>query len=262
MDVSLRDGLVELSGGLPTFCTPGVEERARGIGRIASESYAYLAELLGLRPEAQVLVVTEADWSRVTETPIYGLPNAGNGTLTVAGDEPPLWASFAEMVQPEDRAEFDAVYGQPDGSFRVGPFMDLVAVHEVAHLFHQGAQTFPRLWLQELFANACLHAWVADRSPADLRVLTTLPRLGSKSPREAWPYSTREEFEYLYTSVGGANYVWYQFRLQVEAAALYDRGGSALVRRLFDAFYLPDDALAHRLAAEVDPGLAEFSLGF
>jgi hypothetical protein len=260
--VELREGLIPVPGGLPTFASAGVEERAASIGRIAADSYDYLAGLLGFRPDAQVLVVTEADWPKVTETPIYGLPNAGNGTLVVAGTEAPLWASFEEMVAPDDRAAFEAAYAEADGSIRLGPFMDLVAVHEVAHIFHQGTQHFPRLWLQELFANLCLHAWVADRSPADLTTLTTMPRLGSKAPPEAWAHSSREDFELFYTDVGGPNYVWYQFRLQVEAEVLFDRAGTGVVRRLFDAFRLDDAALARRLDHDVDPGLAEFSLRF
>jgi hypothetical protein len=261
VNIDLRDGLVAVPGGLPTFASAGVEERAVSIGRIAADSYEYLSGLLGFRPEAQVLVVTEADWPNVTQTPVYGLPNAGNGTLVVAGTEAPFWATFADMVSPEDRAEFEAAYAAADGSIRLGPFMDLVAVHEVAHLFHQGTQHFPRLWLQELFANLCLHAWVVDRSPADLTTLTTMPRLGSRATREAWAHSSREDFELLYSDVGGANYVWYQFRLQVEAGGLVERAGTAVVRRLFEAFRLDDAALARRLA-DVDPGLAEFSLRF
>lgn len=261
MDVALREGLIEVEGGLPTFASAGVEERAVGIGRIAADSHEYLAGLLGFRPAAQVLVVDEADWGRVTEA-LYGIPNASNETLVVAGTEPPLWASFAEMVAPEDRPTFDAVYGTADGSFALAPFMDLVAVHEVAHVFHQRTQHFPRLWLQELFANLCLHAWVVERSPDDLDVLTTLPRLASKAPGSSFEHSSREDFERLYTSVGGPNYVWYQFRLQVQAGELFDRAGAASVRRLFDAFGVDDAALAARLAADVDPGLAAFSLRF
>lgn len=45
-------------------------------------------------------------------------------------------------------------------------------------------------------------------------------------------------------------------------AMLYDRAGASAVRRLFDAFRLDGAALAARLAADVDPGLAEFSLRF
>jgi hypothetical protein len=262
MNIDLRDGLVEVAGELPTFASPGVAERAASIGRIAADSYEYLAGLLGFRPAAQVLVVDEADWPRVTQTPVYGLPNAWNGSLVVAGTEAPLWDSFGEMVAPEDRAEFEAAYADPDGTIRLGPFMDLIAVHEVAHIFHQRTQHFPRLWLQELFANLCLHAWVADRSPADLETLTTMPRLGSKAPAESFAHSSRDDFEQFYTDMGGPNYVWYQFRLQVEAGSLYDRVGTGAVRRLFDAFGLDDAALARRLETEVDPALAAFSRTF
>jgi hypothetical protein len=262
VNTDLRNGLVEVPAGLPTFASRGVEERAISIGRIAADSYEYLALLLGFRPAAQVLVVDEADWSNVTQTPVYGLPNAWNGSLVVAGTEAPLWDSFAEMVARDDRAEFEETYAGPDGVIRLGPFMDLVAVHEVAHIFHQRTQHFPRLWLQELFANLCLHAWVADRAPRQMRTLTTMPRLGSKAPAESFGHSSRDDFEQFYTEMGGPNYVWYQFRLQVEAGALHDRAGTSAVRRLFDAFGLDDDALARRLETEVDPGLAAFSLSF
>ena len=262
MNIELRDGLVEVPAGLPTFASAGLEERAKAVGVIASDSYDYLAGLLGFRPEVQVLVVSEADWAKVSETPLYGLPNASNGTLVVAGTEAPFWSSFIEMAGPDGHADLAAVYGASDGSIRLGSFMDLIAVHEVAHVFHEGSQHFPRLWLQELFANLCLHAWVAERSPDQLATLLTMPRLGAKAPPEAFDYRTRDDFERLYSNVGGPNYVWFQFRLQMEAAALYDRAGSAAVRRLFEAFRLDDAALARKLDAEVDPGLAAFSFEF
>jgi hypothetical protein len=263
VNIDLRVGLVEVPDGLlPTFASPGLEERARAIGAIASDSYEYLTGLLGFSPKAQVLVVSETDWPRVTEQPLYGLPNASNGTLVVAGTEAPFWSSFVEMAGPDAEAELEAVYGAPDGTIQVGAFMDLVAVHEVAHVFHEGSQHFPRLWLQELFANLCLHAWVAECSPDQLTSLLTLPRLGAEASPETFEYRSRDDFERLYSSVGGPNYVWFQFRLQLEAAALYDRAGSGAIKRLFDAFRMDDAALARKLDAEVDPGLAAFSLRF
>jgi hypothetical protein len=259
---ALRDGLVELPGGLPTYASPGLEARAALIGRIAADSYAYIAGLLGFSPETQVLVLSEVDWPSRTETPVYGLPNAGNGTLVVAGTEAPLWAELTEMVASDDLPELARVYGGGDGTIRLGPFFDLVAVHEVAHVFHEGTQHFPRRWLQELFANLCLHSWVAERSPDSLPILLTLPSLGTKAAPETFTYHTRDDFERLYSDVGGPNYVWYQFRLQLEAAALYDRAGEAALVRLFEAFRLDDAALARRLDEAVDPGLAAFSLAF
>ena len=265
MNITLREGLVEVPGGLPTFASDGLEARAGLIGQIAADSHEYIAGLLGFRPEAQVLVLSEADWPTRTQVPVYGLPNAGNGTLVVAGTEAPFWAQLADMVEEKDRPELGQVYGgerSGDRAIELGPFFDLIAVHEVAHIFHGGSQVFPRLWLQELFANLCLHAWVAERSPESMSTLLTLPRLGARAPAEAVAYRTRDDFERLYTDVGGPNYAWYQFRLQLEAAALYDRAGSAAIARLFNAFHLDDTALARRLAEAVDPGLAAFSLEF
>jgi hypothetical protein len=262
VNIALRDGLVGVPGGLPTFVSAGLEARAALIGHIADDAHAYISGLLGFSPETQVLVLSEADWPSRTDTPLYGLPNASDGTLVVAGTEAPFWAQLTEMVPEVDQPELARIYGSADGAIQLGPFFDLVAVHEVAHVFHEGSQHFPRLWLQELFANLCLHSWVAERSPESLPILLTLPRLGGKAPPEAFAYTTRDDFERLYSGVGGPNYVWFQFRLQLEAAALYDRAGSAALIRLFEAFRLEDAALARRLDELVDPGLAAFSLAF
>ena len=262
-DAAMRDGLVEVAGSEPpVFASEGVEDRAAAISSIVANSYSYLSDLLGLRPPLQALVLTEPDWrSRTTQEP-YGLPHANNGTLFVAGIETPFWSQLAELIEPGDRPELVATYGEVEGQVPLGSFFDLIAVHEVAHVFHLRRPHFPRLWLQELFANLCLHAWVAERAPASLPILLTLPRLGVRLPASRYAHTTRDDFERLYDGVGAANYVWYQFRLQLEAAALYERAGSEAAVRLFAAFDLDDTALARRLAELVDPGLAEFSLGF
>ena len=132
MDVALRSGFVQVLGGLPTIASMGLETRAEAIGRIAADSYDHLADLLGLRPDAQVLVLCEADWGSKSEVPLYGLPYASDGTLIVAGTEAPFWTETGSMVAEADRAELKAAYRTPDGSVRFGSFFDLIAVHEVA----------------------------------------------------------------------------------------------------------------------------------
>ncbi len=257
----LRSGLVQVPGGLPTFASAGLEARALEIGRIAADSYAYLAELLGLRPDAQVLVLSEADWASKSDVPLYGLPNASDGTLTVAGTEAPFWSEVGSMVAEADRAELEAAYRAPDGSVAFGPFFDLVAVHEVAHLFHIGTVRFPRMWLQELFANLCLHAWVERRAPASRATLLTLPRLGAKAPPEAFDYRTGDDFERVYGAMPGRNYAWFQLRLQVAAAAVYDSAGEPAVARLLNVFRLDHERLA-TLLESADPTLASFARTF
>ena len=91
-----------------------------------------------------MLVLAETDWASRTETPLYGLPNASNGTLVVAGTEAPFWGQLIDMVAEPDLPELARVYGNgDDGAIRLGPFFDLVAVHEVAHIFHEGSQHCP-----------------------------------------------------------------------------------------------------------------------
>jgi hypothetical protein len=143
-----------------------------------------------------------------------------------------------------------------------GPFFDLIAVHEVAHLFHIGAVHFPRLWLQELFANLCLHAWVERRAASSLATLLTLPRLGAKAPPEAFEYRTGDDFEREYLAMSGPNYAWFQFRLQVAAADVYEAGGERSLVKLFDAFRLDRAALAALLDDAVDPTLGSVARVF
>ncbi len=164
------------------------------------------------------------------------------------------------------------VYGTRDGVIPLGAFYDLIAVHEVAHLFAEERMRFPRLWLGELFANLCLDAWVHRRSPESLEILLTLPRLGSMAPAEEFDRRTRQQFESDYSAMSAPNYVWYQFRLQMAAAALFESSGEAGVQRLFRAFPIDDESspgndiddeqLAKLLSDRVDPVLGAFALDF
>lgn len=277
MDIGLRAGLVETDGPVPTFASAGLERRAAAIASIAGSAWDYLAGLLGHRPEVQVIVLSEGDWPEKGRAPLFGLPNAEAGTLVVAGTEAAWWSDLAPMAGADRQAELMQVYGGPDGNLHLGDFFDLIAVHEVAHLFSEGMVVFPRMWLGELFANLALQAWVVQRAPNSLDTLMTLPRLAALGSGPEIEHRTRDEFERLYTSIGGPNYAWYQFRLQVAAEELIDSVGEVAVRRLFDAFRIEDgtdrdsqgfdesiddSTLAARLSAAVDPKLGAFSLAF
>jgi hypothetical protein len=277
VDIAMRTGLVETEGAVPTFASAGLEPRAAVVAGIAGSSCDYLAGLLGHRPEVQVLVLSEADWAEKGRTPLFGLPNAEAGTLVVAGAEAEWWSDLAPLAGDDGQAQLSVVYGRPDGRLHLGDFFDLIAVHEVGHLFAEGMVVFPRMWLGELFANLALQAWVALRAPDSIDTLMTLPRLVGLGSGEEFEHRSRDDFERLYSSLGGPNYAWYQFRLQMAAAELFDSGGEAAVRRLFDAFRVDggtdrdsqgfdesiDDAtLAARLSAAVDPKLGAFSRAF
>jgi hypothetical protein len=125
------------------------------------------------------------------------------------------------------------VYGQSDGSIDLSSFFDLTSIHELAHLFQfQASVQFPRLWLDEFFANLSLHAYVASQQPDLLPVLETFPRLMLQAGAARFQYHSLADFERLYSDVGDANYGWYQCQLEVAAKAVYDSGGVAALQRL------------------------------
>ena len=278
MDIGIRAGLVDVPAALPTYASAGLEHRAAHIARLAASSFEYLASLLEHRPDIQVVVLSEADWPAKGRTPLFGLPNAEMGTLVVAGTEAAWWSEVTAMVGEGDRAELASIYAGSDGSVRLAAFFDLIAVHEVAHLFSEDSVRFPRLWLGEFFANLCLHSWVERRATDMLATQVTLPRLGARAEANGFAFQTRQEFEDSYSEIPGPNYAWYQFRLQVAAADLYRSAGEIATRRLFDAFRITpgalstpldeagsgisDEELAARLAEAVDPRLGAFSLDF
>jgi hypothetical protein len=191
VDIGLRAGLVETEGPVPTFASAGLEVWAAAIASIAGSSWDYIAGLLGHRPDVQVIVLSEADWAEKGRVPLFGLPNAEAGTLVVAGTEADWWSDLAPMAGADGQAELMSVYGGLDGNLHFGDFFDLVAVHEVAHLFCEGKVVFPRMWLGELFANLALHAWVAQRSPNSHDTLMTLPRLAAQGSSPEIEHRTR-----------------------------------------------------------------------
>src|SRR6476620_6482004 len=147
MDIALRAGLIATPGAVPTFASVGLERRGAAIASIAGSSWDYLAGLLDHRPDIQVLVLSEADWATKCEVELFGLPNANEGTLTVAGTEAGWWPDLASMAGVDRQDELAAVYGGPDGRLRLAYFVDPIAVHEVAHLFCEGHVASPRMWL-------------------------------------------------------------------------------------------------------------------
>ena len=81
-------------------------------------------------------------------------------------------------------------------------------------------------------------------------------------PAETFEYRTGDDLERVYSAMPGPNYAWFQFRLQMAAAAVYESAGEPSVRRLLDAFRLDDEALATLLSHAIDPTLGSFARTF
>lgn len=237
--------------------SPGLQERARAIAPRVVHARAFLSEQLdGIVPDAGLLVLAEEDWASHSGHPAYGMPNASSGNIVVAGNRSEFWRGFAAMMESaapaEDRAALTEVYG---AEIDLSPFFDLVAVHELAHLFHRGFR-FPTPWLVELFVNVALHAYVATEEPEALPVLETFPRVFSTLDSSAFAHTSVADLNRLYDTVDPANYGWYQVNLHAGAKRIFDAGGLGALRGMWAAFAATPERVAKRLEAEVHPEAA------
>ena len=128
-----------------------------------------------------------------------------SGLVEVPADFP-TFASAGLERRAEEIGQIAASSFEYLAGIRLGEFFDLVAVHEVAHLFTERVAGFPRLWLGEFFANACLHGWVERRSPDYFRAAVVKPNermteaielLESKRDADGrWPVEHKYEGDY------------------------------------------------------------------
>lgn len=263
MSAKQYEGLNYISGfPFSVFTSAETESRALSIADRCQNAFAFLKSTFAFEPEVCVLVLSPQDWKQHATYPVYGMPHyADHSTLVVAGQGSDFWQSMSppvEALPPDAARAMRNAYGQPDGSVNLSPFFDLLAVHELSHLFQfQAGSKFPRLWLAELFCNLSLHAYTVAVEPDQITALETFPQLVASLPISELRYRSLADFERLYIDVGPQNYGWYQCRFHVAARHIYENGGVESLRRLWREFLnseenVSDEKLVLRLR-EVHP---------
>jgi len=260
IDTSKHAGLVHVGDlPFPIFASAGVVPRAREIADRAARALAFLGSVLDVEPELALLVLAQSDWEGRASHPVYGMPNYdGAGNLVVAAAPSDFWRGFVGLVaeaQPDALPILTEAY-EADGEIDLSPFFDLLAIHEMGHRLHQvGVVRFPRLWLSEFFCNLCLHTYVAEEEREVLQVLEAFPAAVAAVRPEHMRHNDLGTFEQLYDRMPPHNYGWYQCRLHAAAKRVYEAGGAAVLRHLWDRFRVTDAELTGALH-EVEPELA------
>lgn len=226
----------------------------------------YLGARFGFEPQLHLLVLAPRDWEGYTTFPQYGMPHCPNRrTLVVAGQGNQFWESMApplDQLPPPIAETMRATYGLPNGEMELSPFFDLLAVHELAHLFQQQAGLrFPRIWLMELFCNLALHAYVANVEADKLAVLEIFPQAVAGLGYAHLKHHRLGDLERVYPKIAAHNFGWYQAMWHVAAQEIYEAGGVNVLERLWNTFLRTahihsDDKLAQLLDAQVHPEVA------
>jgi hypothetical protein len=245
----------------PVWASPGTEERALVIGQRVERAHAWFTGVLGFQARVRVLALAPSDWDQLAGMPVFGFPHfIGDDTVVVGSVLAPFFAEIVDFWKPDlsepTWSRLRDVYGDPPV---VDGFSDLLAVHELGHLFHVQAGFWrPATWLPELFCNVGLEGYVAEVEPAGLEILETLPLATSEVSPERFAVRDLNGMDQA-TRVGGPlNYAWFELRLHAAAKPIWEQGGGSAFRRLYERFRdgpEPDD-LRRMLRDEVHPEYA------
>jgi hypothetical protein len=250
----------------------GHRARAESIATFLADASQYFQQTLQFTPVTNIYILAPKDWKAVAAKPlhdVYGFPhNLDHSRLVMAAEDNDFWRSF---LPPEDRfpmalaSSIKQAYRQPNGTYSLMAFFDLLALHELGHSYTaQAGLTMQRHWMSELFVNIMLHTYIAEKHPKLLPALETFPTMIVNAGSGAYNYTNLKDFERLYPTLGmGANnYGWYQCQLHTAAKEVYAAGGPTVMKKLWDALLkykknLSDEELVNMLRDEVHPSVAQ-----
>jgi hypothetical protein len=228
---------------LKVLYSDGHTQRAAAIADRVNKAMIYFQQLLAFKPDFTVLVLSENDWKKhANQSLVYGMPHYESKMLVVAAEDNPFWRSFLPplgQLPKELKESIQMVYTNSNGNISMESFFDLLAIHELGHIFHsEGGLKMQRKWMAELFVNILLHTYVAEKEPEALPALTLFPRMVVSGGAKQFKYTSLPDIEQHYDEIGSKypmNYGWYQCRWHAGAGKIYDSAGEEVGRKLWDA---------------------------
>lgn len=229
--------------------SPGYAKRAQTLGQLVSEAHFFLAEWLNVEARTTLSLLRRESWRRVRRVP-YGYPHSipDRGTLFAPAHYPPRLVSrqraLFEAASPalqeqicQDRSQIDMAIKQ---------FFDLVAIHELGHLFihHLQLQLGTR-WLTELIANLFATVFFVEVRP---NLAATWLAWSELQVDLEVSYRSLEAYETHYTSLDFANSNYYQGRFNQKALELWQQHGRELAPALIKSFSSHPDAVMTRFS--------------
>ncbi len=264
--------LEHLKGYSQTYVySPGQESRAKNIAEFMEQAGTYFQKEIYFTPKVILYILAPQHWKGIAAPALqdtYGFPhNIDMQRLAIAAEDNPFWQSFLSplnQLPPPLAAQINIAYGTADGSHSMMPFFDLLALHEMGHSYHtQAGLKMHRHWMGELFVNIMLHTYIAENQPELLPALETFPNMVVGAGSAEYQFTSLEDFERLYTTLGMGpkNYGWYQSKLHSAAKDIYNAGGKEVLKKLWIALKqhqedMTDEAFATMLHSDVHPEVA------
>lgn len=227
------------------YYSEDAKERALKIAENITNAEKYFQQQFDVKPNYTLLVLSPSDWKKYAHPQaIYGIPHfLPDGRLVIASENNDFWR---RNTPPVDRlpkelgVQLKNTYTDKNGEINLTHFFDLLAVHELGHAFQNAARmTKQRNWLNEIFCNALLHTYMAEKNHKELPFLTVFPETSVAAfPPERLKYTTLEDFETNYNDLAKNhpdNYGWYQCQFHITARKIYDNAGVLAMKKMWNS---------------------------
>lgn len=227
--------------------SPGYDARAHILGTLVNSAYRWLSGWLGVEMAFTLSILRRENWEVMRRVP-YGYPhsNPSRMTIFVPARYPPRLVvrlqSLVESANPELQAS--VLEGFPTVDASIFRFLDMVAVHELGHLFISALQLdLGTRWLTEFVADLFATAYFAEVSPASLPFWLGWARLQTE---QQVLYTSLSDYE-AHENLDFTNANYYQGQFNLWAYEVWLREGKAIAPRLITEFSHRPDVLKQRL---------------
>ncbi len=234
--------------------SPGYRPRAERLGELVADAHRFLAAWLDVEAQTTLSVLRRENWRHLRRAP-YGYPHSipERGTIFAPAHYPPRLLERARALYHAAPPPMQQALCSDPQALRaqISLFYDLVAIHELGHLFIYHLQlVLGAQWLTELVANLFASAFFLERRPdlaqcwfawADIQASVEVPH------REL------DAYEAHYTTLDFTNASYYQGRFNQRARAIWQAEGPAIAPALVAGFSRRSGWLLARFRA-VAPG--------
>lgn len=214
--------LNSIDSDIVAYYAEGFKERAESNLNLLNKSIGFFEDNFGAKQPFSIAVIDSVNWKKITPIP-YGLPFVSGPPYIVCLPADSKNILSNTILTAINGYELDAQYGMTNDEI-VNLFVSLIGFHELGHIYANAyGISFPNRWTYEFAATYFAYSYVDQgfQKERDIWIDVSDILVKEINPR----YTSLNDFEEMYVSVGVENYAWYQVVFLLRVKELYKDQG-------------------------------------
>ena len=255
------------------YYSPGCKKEAKIIGKITSEAYAYLKGFFNEQPEIVLFVLNEEDWKKRAPYQPYGDPFVPDVRVHYGVKAPDRWKEVFTRLCSEAptnlRRGIISISGLKGVTVRKAlnkiftlRFFGATVAHEIAHPFLGQNLVLPQpiedkyafrldaFWFAEFLPQYAMYSFLQSTNKLLCEKWFILMKAAFEGGKRKVKYTNLTKMGTRYQEMIKShteNIYWYQAKLFMMSADLYDRYGEDFLLKASKNLKLNEGLLIHQL---------------